>query len=245
MREHVRDVGELQPAFEQRRVGQLQLVSGGDELGRRPLFDPRFGAEISGRWRRRSRRHPARARRRSARSSRRARAPAAAATRPLAARRRSRVVAQRVREVHARRLAGQRGAVDEFVRAVLAHRAAPARASPARRRRSRPGRRGSRASARRRPAGPPTSSAPSASETAAALHASGRNAHSVFHAAPSRSCSPTRPSSASPAPARTTRASVTRCSERSGLRFCGIVMLPTTPSVGASDSSPISGRWRL
>ena len=80
---------------------------------------------------------------------------------------------------------------------------------------------------------------------AAAPQARGTTSHSVFHAAPSRSCSATMPSSASPASARTMRASVERCSERSGLRFWGMVMLPTTPGVGASESSPISGRWRL
>ena len=36
MREHMGEVGELQSRFEQRRVGELQLVSGRDQLGRRP-----------------------------------------------------------------------------------------------------------------------------------------------------------------------------------------------------------------
>ena len=39
-----------------------------------------------------------------------------------------------------------------------------------------------------------------------------------------------------------TRDRVTRCSEISGLRLCGIVIEPTVPSVKDSRSSPISGR---
>ena len=38
------------------------------------------------------------------------------------------------------------------------------------------------------------------------------------------------------------RASVSRCSLASGLRLCGMVMLPTVPTGAASRSSPISGR---
>ena len=37
MREHMGEVGEFQSRFEQRGVGELQLVSGRDQLGRRPL----------------------------------------------------------------------------------------------------------------------------------------------------------------------------------------------------------------
>src|SRR5207237_1440064 len=43
--------------------------------------------------------------------------------------------------------------------------------------------------------------------------------------------------------ARTSRARVSRCSEPSGLRLWGMVMLPTAPGVEGSRSSPISGRW--
>ena len=89
MREDVREVGELEARFEQRRVGQLQLVSGRDELGRRALLDPPLGAEIS----RRRLAHPSSGRWRRS----------------------------RLGEGQPFLLAGQRGAMDEFVRAVLAN----------------------------------------------------------------------------------------------------------------------------
>ena len=48
-----------------------------------------------------------------------------------------------------------------------------------------------------------------------------------------------------PAAERTSLASVTICSLRSGLRLWGIVKLPMVASEAASDTSPISRRWRL
>jgi hypothetical protein len=75
----------------------------------------------------------------------------------------------------------------------------------------------------------------------AARARSGSAAHSAFQARPSRSCPLTMPSTRTPQEARAIRASVSRCSLASGFRLCGIVMLPTAASDGASDSSPISG----
>ena len=74
-----------------------------------------------------------------------------------------------------------------------------------------------------------------------------------------RGARPTRPSSRArrvrgrrPCPpvstralARASRASVSRCSLPSGLRLCGIVMLPTVSAVVGSRSSPISGPLQL
>ena len=84
--------------------------------------------------------------------------------------------------------------------------------------------------------------APRLTQAAKYMAASGTASHSVFHARPSRSCSTTIPSRASPAWARTARDKVTRCSEISGLRLCGMVIEPTVPGVKVSLSSPISGR---
>ena len=221
--------------MQQRRVGELQPVAGLDELGRRAAARrgrSRRGSPRAAAGRSRAsvarpcaredavdrRRRPRRGCARGA-SARRARRPAGA--RRSRARRRA---PRRAARPRSRRRARPRRAPAR-ARAACP-RARRARASPARRARSRAARRRSRACARRRPAARPAARAASASAAAAAVDACGRNAHSVFQAAPSRSCSPTRPSSASPAPARTTRASVQRCSERSGLRFCGIVMLP-------------------
>ena len=233
------EVGERQPALEQRRVGELELVAGGDELGRRTAADPRLGAEVP---RRRVAHAVASAPRRPARRPRRARAPGAAARpRPAARARSRRPPPAPPRTGRPRSCPASAARWTSSCARCLPTRCGQREHRPARRARSRPGRRGSPASARRARAGRRRARRPAPATTAAAEHASGRNAHSVFQAAPSRSCSPTSPSSASPAAARTTRASVHRCSERSGLRFCGIVMLPTTPSVGASETSPISG----
>ena len=84
--------------------------------------------------------------------------------------------------------------------------------------------------------------APDPTQAAKAIEVSGTTSHSAFQARPSRSCSPTIPSRATPAWARITRDRVTRCSEISGLRLCGMVIEPTVPGVNDSRSSPISGR---
>ena len=42
------EVGEPEAAREQRRVGELELVPGLDELGRRPARDRSAGAEVPG-----------------------------------------------------------------------------------------------------------------------------------------------------------------------------------------------------
>ena len=52
-------------------------------------------------------------------------------------------------------------------------------------------------------------------------------------------------SMSTPAAERTSLASVTICSLRSGLRLWGIVKLPTVAPDAASAASPISRRWRL
>ncbi len=79
-------------------------------------------------------------------------------------------------------------------------------------------------------------------QAANAIEISGISSHSAFQARPSRSCSHIIPSRATAAWARITRERVTRCSEISGLRLCGIVIEPTVPGVKDSRSSPISGR---
>lgn len=73
-------------------------------------------------------------------------------------------------------------------------------------------------------------------------HTSGNATHSAFQPRPSRSCSATMPSSSTDDDALASRASVSRCSPTSGLRLCGMVMLPTAVGLVGSASSPISGR---
>ena len=90
---------------------------------------------------------------------------------------------------------------------------------------------------------PSTRLRPIASEAAVNRHSSGKAAHSVFQARPSRSCSTIIDSRSSEASTRASRARVTRCSDRSGFRLWGMVMLPTAPGVNGSETSPISGRW--
>ena len=74
------------------------------------------------------------------------------------------------------------------------------------------------------------------------LQASGMAIHSAFQARPSRSWSWIIASVTTAASARTRRARVSRCSDSSGLRFWGIVILPTVPGMKGSRTSPNSSR---
>ena len=74
------------------------------------------------------------------------------------------------------------------------------------------------------------------------MQTSGRATHSAFHPRPSRSWMPVNPSSRTESCERASRHNVSRCSAVSGLRLCGMVMLPIPAAVAASRTSSISGR---
>src|SRR6266536_2004647 len=75
------------------------------------------------------------------------------------------------------------------------------------------------------------------SATAVSRQTSGSATHSAFQPRPSRSCCCAIPSASTPACALTSLATVSRCSLDSGLRLCGMVMLPTAPAEAGQGSA--------